>query len=87
MHSPHRYEDAWERSGMSEVQFTCPCYDVTGESFRKLIEAGVTDVKKIQELTGAGLGCGCCEDRMFMVIREAVESVKKASRVEENHNA
>lgn len=64
---------------MSDVQFTCPCYDVSGESFRKLIESGVTDVKKIQELTGAGLGCGMCEDRMFMVIRDAVDAVKNAS--------
>ena len=60
-----------------DLQFACPCYDPSGESFRALIKQGVTDAKKIQEITGAGLGCGMCEDRMFMIIREAVDAVRK----------
>ncbi|CAK7007226.1 MAG: hypothetical protein DELT_00291 [Desulfovibrio sp.] len=70
-----------------EIKFTCPCYDVSGDSFRELITRGVTDVKKIQELTGAGLGCGMCEDRMFMVIREAVDNARSASPSKECGNA
>lgn len=62
---------------MSDVQFACPCYDVSGESFRALIGQGITDAKKIQELTGAGLGCGMCEDRMFMVIRDEIDAARK----------
>jgi len=61
-----------------DVKFACPCYDVTGESFRKLVRAGITDAGEIQKMTGAGLGCGMCEDRMIMVIRETIE--------EEQHN-
>ena len=59
-----------------DIEFTCPCYDVSGESFRALIEQGVTDPGEIQKRTGAGLGCGMCEDRMILVIREAVEAVR-----------
>ena len=62
-----------------DVRFACPCYDVTGESFRELARSGITDAAKIQKLTGAGLGCGMCEDRMIMVINEAVEAVTKLS--------
>ncbi len=65
------------------VKFTCPCYDVTGRAFRELIRQGITDARKIQEMTGAGLGCGMCEDRMLMVIRDAVEAGKDRAKERE----
>lgn len=65
-----------------DVKFACPCYDVSGEAFRALIRQGVTDAAAIQKMTGAGLGCGMCEDRMVMVIRETVEEERAAA---ENH--
>ena len=60
-----------------DVNFACPCYDVTGESFRALVREGITDAGKIQAITGAGLGCGMCEDRMAMVIRETIEAEQR----------
>lgn len=60
-----------------DVKFTCPCYDVTGESFRALVRQGITDAGTIQAITGAGLGCGMCEDRMVMVIRETIEAEQR----------
>ena len=65
-----------------DVKFACPCYDVSGEAFRALIRQGVTDAATIQKMTGAGLGCGMCEDRMIMVIRETVQEEQAAAAPE-----
>ena len=64
------------------VAFACPCYDVTGESFRALVRRGITDVAAIQRMTGAGLGCGACEGRMALVIRETVDAAFEDVRKE-----
>ncbi|SBW10418.1 hypothetical protein KL86DPRO_60155 [uncultured delta proteobacterium] len=65
-----------------DVPFACPCYDVSGEAFRTLIRQGVTDAAAIQKMTGAGLGCGMCEDRMMMVIRETIQEERAAAAPE-----
>lgn len=59
------------------VTFACPCYDVSGKAFRDLIARGETDPAKIQEITGAGLGCGMCEERIRLVIQEAVSAARE----------
>ncbi|MCC8194860.1 MAG: (2Fe-2S)-binding protein [Deltaproteobacteria bacterium] len=69
-----------------DVKRACPCYDVSGQAFRDLARRGITDAKKIQTMTGAGLGCGMCEDRMFMVIRDAIQEARNGGP-EEKGNA
>ena len=70
---------------IDEVKPACPCYDVSGEAFRTLICQGITDIKQIQEMTGAGLGCGMCEDRMFMIIRDAIQEARHSATLGEKN--
>ena len=48
-------------SDLAENRIVCTCMDVDYHTIRKaMVEHTARTVEEIQEITGAGMGCGCC---------------------------
>lgn len=42
--------------------FVCLCHAVTDREIRDAVDNGIADVDQLQEMCGAGSGCGSCRD-------------------------
>ncbi len=57
---------------MSENKTVCHCIDVDAQTIREAIaEKSATTVDEIQEITGAGTGCGGCVEDIEEILASA----------------
>ncbi|MEQ9363165.1 MAG: (2Fe-2S)-binding protein [Leptospirales bacterium] len=50
----------------------CYCCDVTGEDIRAAVRRGARDFERLQEITGACMGCGTCLGDLERALRRSV---------------
>lgn len=57
---------------MSENKTVCHCIDVDSQTIRKAIsEKSASTVEEIQEITGAGTGCGGCVEEIEEILSDS----------------
>lgn len=58
---------------MDRDNVICTCFQITNGDIEDAVKEGASTYEDLQDKTGCGTGCGCCEDE----VKELLDELKK----------
>ena len=53
---------------MNMDKVVCECFGVTNGQVKEAVDNGATTIEEVTEATGAGTGCGACNDDLQRLV-------------------
>ena len=55
---------------MNPDEVICFCQNVTSGMIKNAVDNGATTLEEVQKITGAGTGCGSCNDKVRQLVEQ-----------------